>query len=55
MTDVDYRASDPDDFPEQPPPDGEVNSAARSCSAIIIIVAAIGLILCVSLAIAQFG
>jgi hypothetical protein len=54
MTDVDYRASDPDDFPEQPPPDGEVNSAARSCSAILIIVIVVALIACVMFAIALF-
>jgi hypothetical protein len=52
MTDVEYRAPDPDDFPELPPPDEEVNSAARSCSAILIIVVAVGLIACVMFAIA---
>ncbi len=55
MTDVEYRVPDPDDFPDLPPPDEEVNSAARSCSAILIIAVAVGLILCVSLAIAQFA
>ena len=52
MTDADYRVPDPDEFPDLPPPDDEVNSAARSCSAILIIVVAVALIACVMFSIA---
>lgn len=52
MTDVDYRAPNPDDFSDLPPPDEEVASAARSCSAILVIVVVVGLIACVMFSIA---
>ena len=50
--DPEYRTPDPDDFPDMPPPEDEVNSAARSCSAIMIIVIIVGLIACVMFGIA---
>ena len=41
----------PDDYPDTPVAPADIASAGRSCSAIIILVAVILLILCVSIAI----
>jgi hypothetical protein len=45
--------ADPDDLPETPTAAGDIDSAARSCFVILIIVAAVALLLCVAFAISK--